>query len=93
MKKFFYRVQPNDTVTSIANAFGVPVTFLISKNNLVAEVTHGDLLIVEIPDRKTYTVGAYDTLLSVAEKFNTTPQKILLDNGVPYIFYGLTVFV
>lgn len=93
MKKIFYRVQDGDSLSAISNRFNVPTFYVIKLNNLTAEVCSGDLLYLELLDRRTYTVGATDTLLSLSEKFNIPPQKLLEDNGVPYIFYGLTIYV
>jgi len=93
MKKIFYRVQDGDSLSAISNRFNVPTFYVIKLNNLTAEVCSGDLLYLELLDRRTYTVDATDTLLSLSEKFNISPQKLLEDNGVPYIFYGLTIYV
>lgn len=93
MKKIFYRVDDGDTISKVAKRFNVPPFALIKQNNLTAEISCGDLLCVEILDRKTYTVDVGDTLLSIADRFNIPPNKLLEDNGVPYIFYGLTIYI
>ena len=96
MKKFFYRVTDGDTVSILSEKFVVPTCKLIELNNLEREVEEGDILYVEINDErryKTYKVDVRDTLNSIAKKFNTTEEKILLDNNLPYIFYGLIILV
>ncbi len=91
MKKFFYRVTENDTLFSIAQKFNIPVTLLVKLNNLKTEVESGDLLYIEKEDCLLYNVKPFDTASSLALKFNTTEQKILSDNGVDYLFYGLII--
>ena len=91
MKKFFYRVSKGDTATSIANKFKLSVTKLIASNSLYKEVQEGDILYIEIGEGKVYTVGVKDTLNSLSQDFGVSQEKILEDNGVPYIFYGLNI--
>ncbi len=91
MKKFFYRVQKNDTVSGLANRFNLPVTEIIAENNLKNEVEEGDVLLLEKNERPLYTVKPTDTVFSLAEKFDTTPEKILKDNRLPYIWFGLKI--
>lgn len=93
MKKFFYRVKDGDTVLSLSQRFSLPPLKLIALNNLKKEIEQGDLLIIEYPKGRVYTVSLTDTVNSISEKFNVSPKKILTDNGVPYVFYGLKIFV
>lgn len=94
MKKFFYRVACGDTVYSLAEKFGIPVTVLIGKNLIKKEPEEGDLLYLETEDvGRLYSVAPTDTLDSVAEKFCVSPQKILDENCVPYIWFGLKIKV
>ena len=87
MKKFLYRVESGDTVYAVANKLKVPVCTLIKLNNLKKEITAGDLLYIESSD-KTYRVKLFDTLLSVAKKFNLTENELKEKNGIEYIYYG-----
>lgn len=91
MKKIFYRVLKNDGVLSIANKFNMPVSLLIAKNNLKKEVEAGDMLYIESEKDALYTVKPSDTLSSLSEKFNVSQSQILLENGLPYLFYGLKI--
>lgn len=93
MKKFFYRVEQNECVASVAYKFDVSVVKIIKDNNLCREIEEGDVLYVQKEDCAYYKVKPSDTLHSLANKFNTTEQKILQDNGIDYIFYGLTIKV
>ena len=93
MKKFFYRVIEGDTLTSIATKFTLPVTLLIKLNALTNDVSAGDLLYVETTDRTLYRVKPFDTAELLGQKFGVSPKKILEDNGVPYLFYGLIIVI
>jgi len=91
MKKFFYRVKTGDSVLSISSRFNLSVRSLILKNNLTCEVEAGDMLCIEVSVDKPYFVNPTDTAKSVAEKFGVSEEELLSKNGVPYLFYGLTI--
>ncbi len=91
MKKFFYRVNEGDTLLSLAERFSVPFNLIIKSNNLRSELSVGDLLYIEQPDCRLYTVEPFDTAESIGEKFGVSALKILSDNGVPYLFYGMVI--
>lgn len=92
MKKFFYRVQKGDTVISVAELFDVCFFDLIKDNNLVREITAGDILIINKDDCSLYKVKPSDTIESVSKAFDVSKEKILLQNSsIPYIFYGLKI--
>ena len=94
MKKFFYRVKNGDTVCSIARFFNFSVGEIISQNSLSAEVEEGDLLVIKSSIEKgddLYCVKPFDTASAIAERFNKTEKELLEQNGVEYVFYGLTI--
>ena len=91
MEKFFYRVLDGETVISVANKFNLPVCAIIKDNNLKSEISKGDLLYIERTDDRVYKVTPFDTLFSVAQKFGVSESEILQKNGVPYIFFGLSI--
>lgn len=91
MKKFFYRVESGEGVLAVANKFKVAPTRLIKDNNLSEEIERGDMLYIEGGEGTLYTVKPTDTLDKISRRFNVDGQKILLDNAVPYIFFGLTI--
>ena len=94
MTNFFYRVETGDTVFSISVKLGVSPCSIISQNNLKKEVEAGDLLyIVKDPDCKLYTVQPFDTPELLAERFFTTPERLLEKNAISYLFYGLIITI
>lgn len=93
MKKFFYRVGKGETVISLAAKFNVPPIAIINANDLCGEVSEGDVLFIEETGGKIYTVQPFDTLITVAEKFNASPEEIARVNGVDYLFYGLKIII
>ena len=93
-KKFYYRVLEGDSVFSIANRFNIPVNLLIYQNNLKEEVCLGDLLYLEVENYTLYSVQPLETFESLAKKFNLSKQRLIeKNNNLPYIFYGLKIFV
>ncbi len=89
MKKFFYRAKESDSVSSVSKKFSVPMFCLVEDNNLSHELQEGDVLLI-IQRERTYVVKANETLDSVAEKLNITPEKLSFINGkISYVFYGL----
>lgn len=92
MKKFLYRVQDGDSVLGLASRFNACLGQLIFENNLTKEICAGDILLIE-PMQSFYRVDITDTIDSLAKRFNTTPEIILSQNKVPYIFAGLVIRV
>ena len=79
-----YTVKAGDTLYGISNQFGVSVTELAELNNIKgSNLPIGKVL--NIPSNTgtnpnnmfMYTVKAGDTIYSIANKYNTTPQKII----------------
>lgn len=79
-----YVVKAGDTLYGISNQFGVSVTELASLNNVDANTLKvGQVL--TIPSKMgsnpnnmfMYTVKSGDTLYKIAQKYNTTVQKIM----------------
>ena len=90
MKKIFYRVQQNDTLNLIADKFNVAICSIIKDNNLTEEVCEGDILVINL-DGERYVVQLSDTIMDISNKFNKSTNQILTENGIDYIFYGLTI--
>ena len=91
MEKFFYRVESGDSVLSLSKKFNIPACKLIKDNNLKCEIKRGDLLFIERNSANYYAVKPFDNIEKVAKKFCVSKEKLLLDNAVNYIFYGLVL--
>jgi len=80
-----YKVKSGDTLSEIAQKFGTNVTTLVGLNN----IKNANLIRVgqklKIPsDQKymTYKVKSGDTLSRIAQKYNTTVNKLAKDNNI-----------
>ncbi|MBX3053115.1 MAG: LysM peptidoglycan-binding domain-containing protein [Caldilineaceae bacterium] len=89
-----YTVQPNDTVSTVAEKFGISTQELRELNLLANDSLQvGQVLRVPntpgvtseglptpTPEPFTYTVGEGDTLFSIALKFDISPNEIVAAN-------------
>lgn len=78
-------VQPNETIQSIADTYGISVSRLIidngleNPNNLVV----GQSIVVALPEI-SYTVKPGDNLFDIANTYNVTLMQLLMNN--PYLY-------
>ena len=93
MEKFFYRVNENETVFSLSQKFNIPPVIIVKENNLKKEIEVGDILIINKCNYTIYKVQPFDTIKTVAHKFNKTEKEILDKNNLPYLFYGLEIII
>lgn len=78
-----YVVRPGDTLSEIADMFGVSVNTLIWANNLPGRVARpGDTLIILPISGVKRTVVSGDTLSSIAKKFGADATEIAQFNGL-----------
>ena len=76
-----------DSVVSVCQKFSCSVGKLIYNNNLVKELSAGDILLIEKCDN-LYLVKPTDTISLIAKKFNLSEKEILEKNHLDYIFCG-----
>jgi len=74
-----YEVKPGDTVSTIAEKFGVSVDTIIWENNLksVKEIKTGQILKILPVTGVLYKVKAGETIYSIAKKHQVDPQGIV----------------
>lgn len=88
-KPKFYKVKKGQTVRSVAAAFGVPPTLLVSINNLEREAEEGMILQIPKEDGNLYTVQAGDSKKLLSGSDENYEKR----NKTPLCYPGLTVFV
>ena len=93
MEKFFYRVNQGDSLLSVANKFNIPAFSIIKLNNLKREIAVGDLLYLEKLNRQVYCVKPFEKAQDVAKRFNLDENQLLLENNLPYLFYGAKIYI
>ncbi len=74
-------VTEGDTLTSIANTYGVTTEYLISQNEITNpdKLLIGQNIVVQVPT-ETYVVQSGDTLASIAENYGVTVNNLLQNN-------------
>lgn len=93
-----YMVEPQDTIFSISEKYGVSPSKLSADNGIREGQTlvPGQELVILVPET-VYTVRPGETLYTVAERFGTTVNRILADNpilsGNPLIYPGQTLVI
>ncbi len=93
-----YVVQPGDTLDSIAREYGVPLSRLISQNELNEDgrITVGQTIVILYPE-EVYTVQQGDTLEGIANSYGVSVNQLLRNNsilkGKDNIFVGQTIII
>ena len=80
-----YAVQPGDTLSQVANDFGISVNSLIWANNLKDSdyLSPGQELKIPPVSGVIHIVKNGDTIQSIAKKYSATEGKIIEFNGLP----------
>jgi murein DD-endopeptidase MepM/ murein hydrolase activator NlpD len=77
-KTITYTVQHGDTVSTIAQKYGISADTIRWENNLVDDnINVGDTLQILPVSGISYKVQSGDTIYTIAKKFATDPQKIV----------------
>ena len=86
-----YVVQPGDSISSIANAYGITESKLILDNGIrnPYSLVPGQTIVIAIPDQE-YTVQEGDTLGSIAQANGITLMQLLRNN--PYLNLRTNIF-
>ena len=93
-----YTVQPGDTLDSIAREYGVPLSRIISQNNLdpSVNISIGQTIVITYPNQ-VYTVQNGDTLQGIANLYGVSVNQLLRNNpilkGMSDIFVGQTIII
>lgn len=91
-------VQPEDTINSIANTYGVPAPILIRDNGLKkqTDLVIGQTIVIAYPVIE-HIVQEGDTFLSIAQMYNVTFLELLRNNPflaeVDYIYPGERIVI
>ena len=94
MENFFYRVKCGDTLKSVCIRFNAPIFKVIEINKLNCEIEEGDIIeIVSLKNAKEYFVAPFDTIDSIAKKFNIKKEELTEKNGVDYAVYGTVLYI
>lgn len=80
-----YTVQPGDTLSQVANDFGISVNSLVWANNLKDSdyLSPGQELKIPPVSGVIHIVKSQDTVQSIAKKYSASEEKIIEFNGLP----------
>lgn len=80
-----YTVQPGDTLSQVANDFGISVNSLIWANNLKDSdyLSLGQELKIPPVSGVIHVVKSGDSIQSIAKKYSVSEEKIIEFNGLP----------
>ncbi len=87
-----YLVEEGDTLRGIAEEFSTTEQLIITDNFLKNPIKTGDRLYIK-SYKKIYEVTPYDSIKSIALKFDTTAEKILEINKILYIYVGERIVI
>lgn len=98
-----YQVQDGDTLTSIANRYGIPMNDLSTINGIMmgTNLNPGDYIVVPKMDNENlyfmrYNIKDGDTIYSIARRYGINPEFLLRLNGLnenDTIYSGDYIFV
>lgn len=80
-KRFYYRVQPNDTIQDLCKQFNTCKSNIL-RNNSDLDLYAGEWIIVCENDFKIHVVKPVETLESIAQLYNLDQEKIIKDNNL-----------
>ena len=93
MKRVMVRIDNSVTLESLAEKYHTTPAAIARLNNLHTDVFVGMRLIVEENQGEYYTVQPFDTLESIARKFDANLQRIKDLNGLERVFIGQKIFI
>ena len=93
--KCLYCCKEGDTLTKVAQAFGVTTDEILRLNPLFSEVYAGCLLYIEGMDRLKIVVKPMQTLATIAKENHTTIESIMKLNDLKSdkVFVGMQLYV
>lgn len=90
--QMFYTVRAGDTISQIAQRWGIPMDSLIAANNLVSpdRIYIGEQLSIP-PGVERYRVVAGDTIFRIAQFYGVPQSEIIVANSLqpPYTIYPI----
>lgn len=98
-----YQVKSGDTLSSVANKYGIPINDLSAINGIMmgTSLNPGDYLVVPKMDNENlyftrYIIKDGDTIYGIARRYNIDPKYLLRLNGLnenDTIYSGDYIFV
>lgn len=93
MKKI-YVVSEGENLLCIANKFGVSPMEILARNKVSeSNIQCGTVLVIDKIDGERYVVKPFDTIESIAQKYNKSARDIAMFNNVKQVFLGEVIYI
>ena len=92
IQKPIYKVQKDDTITSICQKCKVSQVELLKLNN-ISQITPNQILILPKQYSKVYIVKPLDTYQKIASQLNVTEQEIKNATNGKKMFIGQCIYL
>ena len=96
MEYLIYRVRKGEKAEDVARKTGVAARRICALNNCREEqIEEGVRMLIAQAEGREYVVRPFDSLSSVARRFNVSEKHILENNGLtsPTLFIGQKLYV
>ena len=93
MKRIMIRIDESMTLDSLAEKYHTTPAAIKKLNNLHTDIFVGMRLIIEENQGEYHTVQPFETLESIAGKFDANLQTIKDLNGIDRVFIGQKIFI
>lgn len=87
-----YKIKKGDSLNSIVAEFGTSLSSL-KRLNPSAQIVEGERLLLAAGLGKSYTVMPYDTIESIANRFDVRPEAVTALNEVYEVYLGQIILI
>ncbi len=83
---FDYTIQPGDTITAIANSFGIDPVYILWNNPEVSDdpdlLAVGETLVIPSINALIYTIKLNDTIIDIAARYDINVESVVSANDL-----------
>lgn len=87
-----YRVRTGENLNSVCARFGVSAESVRVLNRVV-ELSEGQMLVVELAEKRRHRVMPNETIKSISERYGISESDLLAENNVARLFIGQLLYI